>query len=113
MAEAYYRSGMSATATFSLFICKYPQNRGYLENVVIVASGGFDEYKIADSVKNGAAIDAYGVGTKMGTSADSPYTDMAYKLVQYNGRPVLKLSTGKKPLWAGNRFSDYRKTVLS
>jgi nicotinate phosphoribosyltransferase len=68
------------------------------DDVSIFASGGFDEYKIADSVKNGAEIDAFGVGTKMGTSADSPYTDMAYKLVQYDGRPVLKLSTGKKTL---------------
>jgi nicotinate phosphoribosyltransferase len=36
----------------------------------------------------------------MGVSADSPYTDMAYKLVQFDGRPVLKLSTGKKTLVA-------------
>jgi len=69
-----------------------------LDDVSIFASGGFDEYKIADSVKNGAEIDAFGAGTKMGTAADSPYTDMAYKLVQYDGRPVLKLSTGKKTL---------------
>ena len=69
-----------------------------LEKVKIFASGGFDEYKIAESLKNGAEIDAFGVGTKMGTSADSPYTDMAYKLVQYDGRTVLKLSTGKKTL---------------
>ena len=31
----------------------------------------------------------------MGVSADAPWFDMAYKLVEYNGRPVLKLSTGK------------------
>jgi nicotinate phosphoribosyltransferase len=71
-----------------------------LEDVNIFASGGFDEFKIADSLANGAEIDAFGVGTKMGVSADSPYTDMAYKLVQYDGRPVLKLSSGKKTLVA-------------
>ena len=71
-----------------------------LDDVRIFASGGFDEFKIADSLKKSAAIDAFGVGTKMGTSADSPYTDMAYKLVEYNGRPVLKLSSGKKTLVA-------------
>lgn len=71
-----------------------------LDDVSIFASGGFDEFKIADSLKNEAEIDAFGVGTKMGTSADSPYTDMAYKLVQYDGRPVLKLSSGKKTLVA-------------
>jgi nicotinate phosphoribosyltransferase len=70
------------------------------ENMKIFASGGFDEFKIADSLTNGAEIDAFGVGTKMGVSADSPYTDMAYKLVQYHGRPVLKLSSGKKTLVA-------------
>jgi nicotinate phosphoribosyltransferase len=69
-----------------------------LEDVSIFASGGFDEYKIGDVLKGGAEIDAFGVGTKMGVSADAPYTDMAYKLVQYDGRPVLKLSPGKKTL---------------
>ena len=33
--------------------------------------------------------------TKMGSSADQPYIDFAYKLVLYDGRPTLKLSTGK------------------
>jgi len=36
----------------------------------------------------------------MGVSADSPYTDIAYKFVQFNGRPVMKLSSGKKTLVA-------------
>jgi len=71
-----------------------------IADVRIFASGGYDEFKISASVDGGAEIDAYGVGTKMGTSADSPYTDMAYKLVEYDGRPVLKLSTGKKTLVA-------------
>jgi nicotinate phosphoribosyltransferase len=69
-----------------------------LKNAKIFASGGFDEYKITDVLEKDAAIDAFGVGTKMGVSADAPYFDMAYKLVQYAGRPVLKLSTGKKTL---------------
>jgi len=69
-----------------------------LNNISIFASGGFDEYKIAQVIKEGAEIDAFGVGTKMGVSADAPYTDIAYKLVYYDGRPVLKLSTGKKTL---------------
>lgn len=66
--------------------------------VQIFASGGMDEYKIEGFSKNSAPIDAYGIGTKMGVSADAPYTDSAYKLVEYQGRPVLKLSTGKKTL---------------
>ena len=66
-----------------------------LKDVQIFASGGFDEFKIDDVLSRGAKIDAFGVGTKMGVSADAPYFDMAYKLVQYDGRPVMKLSTGK------------------
>src|SRR5271165_2929531 len=61
----------------------------------IFASGSLDEYAIADLVAAAAPIDAYGVGTKMGVSADAPYLDSAYKLVSYDGRPVLKLSAGK------------------
>lgn len=61
----------------------------------IFASGGLDEYAIAGLVAAGAPIDAYGVGTKMGVSADAPSLDSAYKLVAYAGRPVMKLSTGK------------------
>ncbi|MCG6981858.1 MAG: nicotinate phosphoribosyltransferase [Deltaproteobacteria bacterium] len=66
--------------------------------VRIFASGGFDEFKIQKILTAGAIIDAFGVGTKMGVSADAPYLDMAYKMVMYNGRPVLKLSSGKVSL---------------
>ena len=47
-------------------------------------------------------FDSYGVGTKMGTSADAPWTDMSYKMVEYAGRPVQKLSTGKSS-WPGKK----------
>jgi len=66
--------------------------------VKIFASGGFDEFKIQKILTSGAIINAFGVGTKMGVSADAPYLDMAYKMVMYNGRPVMKLSTGKVSL---------------
>ena len=66
--------------------------------VRIFASGGFDEFKIQKILSAGAKIDAFGVGTKMGVSADAPYLNMAYKMVVYNGRPVLKLSSGKVSL---------------
>lgn len=70
------------------------------QKVRIFASGNFDEFKIADHIARGCAIDAFGVGTKMGVSADAPYCDMAYKLVEYDGRPVLKLSASKQSLVA-------------
>lgn len=69
-----------------------------LEQVTIFASGGFDEYKIAKTLAAGGDIDAFGVGTKVGVSADAPYFDIAYKLVRYGQRPVMKLSTGKVTL---------------
>ena len=66
-----------------------------LSQVRILASGGLDELDIDDLVRAGAPIDAFGVGTRMGVSADHPYLDTAYKLVQLADRPVMKLSTGK------------------
>ena len=69
-----------------------------LPDVSIVASGGLDELDVDALVRDGAPIDAFGVGTKVGVSADAPWTDMAYKLVRYGSRPVLKLSTGKASL---------------
>ena len=42
-----------------------------------------------------AKIDAFGVGTKVGVSAEAPYLDIVYKLVRFNRRNVRKLSTGK------------------
>jgi nicotinate phosphoribosyltransferase len=64
-------------------------------DVKIVGSGGLDEYDLADFSDAAVPYDSYGVGTKMGTSADAPWTDIAYKLVEYDNRQVLKLSTGK------------------
>jgi nicotinate phosphoribosyltransferase len=66
-----------------------------LDDTEVFASSSFDEYKIANTITEGAMIDAFGVGTKMGVSSDAPYFDMVYKLVQYGGRPIMKLSTGK------------------
>jgi nicotinate phosphoribosyltransferase len=66
-----------------------------LTRAQIFASGGLDEYAIADLVAAGAPIDAYGVGTHMGVSEDAPSLESVYKLVAYDGRPVMKLSAGK------------------
>jgi nicotinate phosphoribosyltransferase len=69
-----------------------------LSGVRIVASGGLDEYELQRLESAGAPIDAYGVGTRLGMSADAPVMDMAYKIVSYAGRPCLKLSEGKATL---------------
>ncbi len=69
-----------------------------LPHVRIFASGGLDEMDVDRLVRAGAPIDAFGIGTKMGTSADAPYLDSVYKLVEFDGRPVLKLSAQKATL---------------
>jgi len=71
-----------------------------LNYVTIFASGDLDEYRVEELLKNGAKIDAFGVGTRMGTSADKPYVDVIYKLCEtLNPRgefsPIMKLSEGK------------------
>jgi len=73
---------------------------GYVQ---IFASGDLDEYRIEELLRRGAKIDSFGVGTKMGTSADRPYVDIIYKLCEkVNGKgkfqPIMKLSEGKATL---------------
>ena len=70
-------------------------DRAGLPDVRIFASGGLDEVEVDRLVQAGAPIDAFGVGTRVGVSADAPYLDSAYKLVEFDGRPVLKLSKDK------------------
>ncbi len=87
-----------------------------LNDTKIFASGGLDEYEITRFLAEGAPIDGFGVGTHMGVSEDAPSADIAYKLVEYDGRPILKLSTGKATLpgqkqvyryYAENGFMDH------
>jgi nicotinate phosphoribosyltransferase len=66
-----------------------------LTNVKILASSSLDEYAIEELLAADAPIDGFGVGSRMGTSSDAPFLDMAYKLVEYAGVPRMKLSTGK------------------
>jgi nicotinate phosphoribosyltransferase len=84
-----------------------------LTEVQIFASGGLDEDAVAELERAGAPIDAYGIGTRVGVSADAPYLDSVYKIVAYADRPVAKLSTAKatlpgskqvwrRPGWAGD-----------
>jgi len=69
-----------------------------LRSVKIFASGGLDEHSIAELLRCGAPIDAFGVGTRMGVSEDAPALDMVYKLVEYDGRGRTKLSPEKEVL---------------
>jgi nicotinate phosphoribosyltransferase len=69
-----------------------------LERLEIFASGNLDEWRVRELVQGGAPIDAFGVGTRLGSSQDAPNLDMVYKLAQVDDRPLLKLSTDKATL---------------
>jgi len=78
-------------------------NQNGLSYVQIFASGDLDEYRIEQLLNNNAKIDAFGVGTKMGTSADKPYIDVIYKLCESQNPkgdfvPIMKLSKNKVTL---------------
>ncbi len=68
------------------------------EDAIVFVSGGLDERDIEALLTAGAPIGGFGVGSKMGTAADAAFLDMAYKLVEFDGRPTLKLSAGKATL---------------
>jgi len=80
---------------------------GGLRDATIFASGSVDEYLLARLQERNAPIDGYGIGTHMDTSADAPYLDCAYKLVEYAGTARRKRSEGKV-LWPG-RKQVYRR----
>jgi nicotinate phosphoribosyltransferase len=66
--------------------------------VRIFVSGDVDEYALEALLQADAPIDAAGVGTRLGVSADAPWLNTVYKLVEYAGRPTVKLSAGKATL---------------
>jgi len=97
-------------------------NLGYVK---IFVSGDLDEYKITQLLNEGGKIDSFGVGTKMGTSADRPYLDVIYKLCETRGldgsfSAIMKLSKdkitlpGRKQVY---RFQDderfFRKDIIA
>jgi nicotinate phosphoribosyltransferase len=65
-------------------------------DIRIFASGNLDEYAVEDLLERGAPIDGFGIGTRLDTSADVPYLECAYKLIEYAGVPRLKKSSGKE-----------------
>lgn len=68
------------------------QVRSLLPDVPIFASGDLDEYEIARLQAAGAMIDGYGLGTKLVTGTP---VNGVYKLVEIEGKPVMKEATGK------------------
>ncbi len=75
-----------------------------LQDVRIIASGGLDEYQIAELVAANAPIDVFACGTNIVAPPDAATLDSAYKIVEYEGRHVAKRSAGKPSL-------PYRKQI--
>lgn len=68
------------------------QVRSLLPGVPIFASGDLDEWEIARLKVAGAQIDGYGLGTRLVTGTP---VNGVYKLVEIDGIPVMKESSGK------------------
>ncbi|HEV2297857.1 MAG TPA: nicotinate phosphoribosyltransferase [Candidatus Acidoferrales bacterium] len=84
-------------------------------DVQIFASGDLDEHKIASLLRQGAEVDAFGVGSALVAPTDAPNLGMIYKLVEIERggrvRQTAKLSEskatypGRKQIF---RFADSR-----
>lgn len=74
------------------------QSRGLLDSLgatetKIVVSGDLDEYAIAALAAE--PVDMYGVGTAVVTGSGAPTVGLVYKVVEVDGRPVVKRSEHK------------------
>jgi nicotinate phosphoribosyltransferase len=89
-----------------------------LHQAKIMVSGDLDEYRIRQLVKDGAPVDAFGVGTQLATSADAPNMGAIYKLVEVEicgiKRFTAKYSEGKGSLPGGKQvFRDVARDVIA
>ncbi|HET8682681.1 MAG TPA: nicotinate phosphoribosyltransferase [Micromonosporaceae bacterium] len=71
----------------------------------IVVSGDLDEYAIAALAAE--PVDAYGAGTAVVTGSGAPTAGLVYKLVEVDGRPVVKRSEHKATV--GGRKTAVRR----
>jgi nicotinate phosphoribosyltransferase len=69
-----------------------------LHDAKIMATSDLNEYKILEFAAAHAPIDAFGVGTDLVTSTDSPNLGVVYKLVELEGRYTAKFSEDKHTL---------------
>ena len=85
-----------------------------LQDAKIMLSGDLDEYRIRELVRDGAPVDAFGVGTQLATSGDAPSMGTIYKLVELDisgiKRFTAKMSEEKSTLPGAKqifRFEDH------
>jgi nicotinate phosphoribosyltransferase len=77
-------------------------------NAFIAASNDLNETLIQDLKKQGANIDAWGVGTQNITVFDSPALGGVYKLTEISGHPVLKISDTSEKMTPPGAHTIYR-----
>ncbi|MHB8575679.1 MAG: hypothetical protein ACYDCQ_10150, partial [Dehalococcoidia bacterium] len=100
---------------------------GGLTETQVLISGDMDEFSIADLIKQGAPVDAFGVGTALGAASGSLEHGVlggalggVYKLAWYEehdaGRPIIK-TAGAKSTWPGKkhvyRIGAYAYDIIS
>lgn len=73
-----------------------------LDSAKIFATNDLDEHRVAELVKAGAPFDAFGIGTALATSSDSPSLSAVYKMVEVTRRGVLEYTA---------KFSDEKSTL--
>jgi len=90
------------------FARKYFKKKN-VEFMKIFISGGLDEFAIEKLLARGAQIDGFGIGTRFAASHYAPDLDIAYKLTEYNGRPVSKKSPEKETYPGRKTFLRVKK----
>jgi len=89
-----------------------------LQEARIMVSGDLDEYRIRELLAAGAPIDAFGVGTQISVSADSPSLSGVYKMVEMEisgiKRYTAKYSDEKGTVPGGKQvFRDVARDVIA
>lgn len=82
-----------------------------LRDAKIMATNDLDEYRLAQLIRDGAPIDAFGVGTQLSTSADAPALSAVYKMVEMKSGETVhytaKFSGEKSTLPAAKQVYRY------
>ena len=73
-----------------------------LREAKIFVTNDLNEYKVAEMVAAGAPIDAYGIGTQLATSFDSPALSAVYKMVELRRKGQVHYTA---------KFSDAKSTL--
>lgn len=73
-----------------------------LQEAKIFATNDLNEYRLAELIKSGASIDAFGIGTHLATSSDAPSVSAVYKLVELKSQGNLQYTA---------KFSSEKSTL--